>query len=92
MKHFVAEFVCNKKLHPIEHAVVFHLIFESIHPFVDVNDQTGQLILNLILMQAGYAPITISLTDLTNYQNSFQTYLQYGNIDEMISFITKKLI
>ena len=59
MENLVAEFVGNKKLHPIERAALFHLKFEGIHPFVDGNGRTGRLILNLMLLQAGYPPINV---------------------------------
>jgi Fic family protein len=44
----------NKKLHSIGSAVLFHLSFEGICPFVGGNGRTGRLILNLFLMQNGY--------------------------------------
>lgn len=92
MRNLVAEFAGNKKLHPIERAVLFHLKFEGIHPFVDGNARTGRLILNLMLMQAGYPPVIISVADLGNYRNAFNTYQQFGNKDEMINIIANKLI
>lgn len=42
MENLIAEFAGNKKLHPIERAALFHLKFESIHPFVDGNGRTGR--------------------------------------------------
>lgn len=44
------------KRHPIENAALFHLDFESIHPFIDGNGCTGRLILNLMLIQQSYPP------------------------------------
>ena len=63
MENLIAEFAENKKLHPIERAALFHLKFEGIHPFVDGNGRTGRLILNLMLMQAGYTPINVKYSD-----------------------------
>jgi excisionase family DNA binding protein len=48
--------------HIIETAALFHLDFEDIHPFVDGNGRTGRLIINLMLMQAGYPPIDMKFT------------------------------
>ena len=92
MKSLVAEFTANHKLHPIERAALFHLKFESIHPFIDGNGRTGRLILNLMLMQAGYKPIAIGPDDLTNYQNAINAYHQYNDTNAMIKVIANKLI
>ena len=74
MENLVAEFVGNKKLHPIERAALFHLRFEGIHPFVDGNGRTGRLILNLMLMQAGYPPINVKYSDRKRYYEAFDAY------------------
>ncbi len=92
MKSLVAEFTANHKLHPIERAALFHLKFESIHPFIDGNGRTGRLILNLMLMQAGYKPIAIGPDELTNYQNAINAYHQYNDTNAMIKVIANKLI
>ena len=42
---------------PLVTAVIFHLVFEDIHPFGDGNGRTGRVLLNLMLMEAGYAPV-----------------------------------
>jgi Fic family protein len=45
-------------LHPVELAAQFHEKFETIHPFIDGNGRSGRLVMNLILIRAGY-PITV---------------------------------
>ena len=74
MERLVAEFEGNKKMHPIERAALFHLKFEGIHPFVDGNGRTGRLILNLMLMQAGYPPINVKYSDRKRYYEAFDAY------------------
>ncbi len=41
---------------PIVAAVIAHHGFEAAHPFVDGNGRVGRLLLNLLLMRAGYPP------------------------------------
>ncbi|MCL2766680.1 MAG: Fic family protein [Peptococcaceae bacterium] len=40
----------KQNLHSLERAALFHLRFETIHPFIDGNGRTGRLIMNLELM------------------------------------------
>lgn len=44
---------------PLLRATIAHHGFEAIHPFVDGNGRTGRLLLNLMLMQAGYPPAVL---------------------------------
>lgn len=46
------------KLHPIVYAATVHNKFVTIHPFMDGNGRTARLLMNLILIKAGYS-ITI---------------------------------
>jgi len=41
---------------PIVCAAIAHHGFEAVHPFEDGNGRTGRLLLNLMLMRAGYVP------------------------------------
>lgn len=49
-----------KSLHPLELAAEAHLRFVSIHPFRDGNGRTGRLLMNLLLLRAGYPIVIIS--------------------------------
>lgn len=46
-------------LHPVLLAARFHHRFVYIHPFVDGNGRTARLLMNLILITAGYPPAII---------------------------------
>jgi fido (protein-threonine AMPylation protein) len=53
--------------HPIEHAAIHHAWLERIHPFVDGNGRAGRLILNFMLIQAGYPPAVIFAAQRSRY-------------------------
>ena len=91
MENLVAEFANNTKLHPIERAALFHLKFEGIHPFVDGNGRTGRLILNLMLMQAGYPPINVKYSDRKRYYEAFDYYYRENNQYPAISIVVDNL-
>lgn len=91
MENLIAEFAGNKKLHPIERAALFHLKFESIHPFVDGNGRTGRLILNLMLMQAGYTPINVKYSDRKRYYEAFDSYYRDNDKSSFIYLIDELL-
>lgn len=86
MEQLIREFA-SKKLHPIERAALFHLKFEGIHPFVDGNGRTGRLILNLMLMQAGYPPINVKYADRRRYYEAFDAYYRDGDANVLIDIV-----
>ena len=63
-----------KDWHIVKRVAMFHLKFESIHPFIDGNGRMGRLILNLDLMRNGYPPINIKLKDRERYYYCLQAY------------------
>lgn len=87
MQQLVAEFLGENHMHPIEKAVLFHLKFEGIHPFVDGNGRTGRLILNLMLMQAGYPAINVKYSDRRRYYEAFDAYYRDGNAGMMMEIV-----
>ena len=68
-----------QKLHVIERAALFHLIFETIHPFTDGNGRVGRLLLNFELMKEGCLPINVKFTDKAKYYDCFSHYLVNNN-------------
>lgn len=61
------------KLHPIEYAALAHFKLVVIHPFYDGNGRTSRLLMNLILMQAGYPPVSIKIEDRLKYYETLDT-------------------
>lgn len=62
----------KSKIHPLILAFEFHRRYESIHPFRDGNGRTGRLIMNKILISAGYYPIIVYKDNKKAYFNSLE--------------------
>jgi Fic family protein len=69
--------------HPIQIAALAHYKFVYIHPFYDGNGRTGRLLMNLILMRAGYPPIIIRKQERLEYYD----YLEMANLGDIKPFI-----
>jgi len=64
--------------HPFEEAVLFHYMFEYIHPFTDGNGRVGREILNKMLLDAGFPRLTVSGSERERYIKA----LQLGNKEQ----------
>lgn len=73
----------TSELHPIEFAALAHYKLVTIHPFYDGNGRTSRLLMNLILMQAGFPPVTIKVEDRHEYYD----VLNKGNTGDIRPFI-----
>jgi Fic family protein len=67
MDEFVSWMKAKKDLHPVAFAGEAHYRLVSIHPFVDGNGRTARLLMNLLLMMAGYPPAIIRKRDRLAY-------------------------
>lgn len=50
-------------MHPVRYSALAHYKLVDIHPFADGNGRTSRLIMNLILLRAGYPPVIIYKED-----------------------------
>uniref|UniRef100_A0A8C5LPB4 Protein adenylyltransferase FICD n=2 Tax=Anura TaxID=8342 RepID=A0A8C5LPB4_9ANUR len=75
-------------LHPVEFAALAHYKLVYIHPFVDGNGRTSRLIMSLILMQAGYPPVTIRKEQRSEYYHVLEL-ANDGDVRPFIRFIAK---
>lgn len=80
----------QKEMHPIELAAILHHKFVYIHPFFDGNGRTGRLLMNIIIMQAGY-PLTVILKNDRKKYYQVLTAADDGNYEPLIQFITKNV-
>lgn len=68
------------RLHPVEYATMAHYRFVSIHPFQDGNGRTARLLMNLLLIRAGYPIVVINNQVRNDYINAL-AYAQQNQDD-----------
>ena len=73
-------------LHPIVFAAMAHHRFVAIHPFIDGNGRTGRLIMNLLLMRAGYPPTVILKINRKQYYRVL-AQADGGNPKPLVNFV-----
>jgi Fic family protein len=82
------------KMHPLVLAAEMHERLVTIHPFVDGNGRTARLVMNLVLMQAGY-PITNISSEQENrltYYESLELAQTENNKNPFIEFVGNHLV
>lgn len=73
MDEFLAWLTSKPDLHPVAFAGEAHYRLVTIHPFVDGNGRTARLLMNLLLMMAGYPPAIIRKRDRLAYLGALET-------------------
>ena len=72
-------------------AILAHLNFVSIHPFVDGNGRCARLLMNTILLQFGFVPIVIRPTDRKRYLSVIENYQLKGDEKPYTNFMLNLL-
>ena len=57
-------------LHPVEFAAEAHFRFVTIHPFIDGNGRVARLLMNLLLLRAGFPTAVVLNKDRDSYINA----------------------
>ena len=69
------------KMHPIKQATHSHHRFMEIFPFSDLSGKVGRMMMNLILVRAGYMPVIIHSIDREKYYEGLRLpATQFGNV------------
>ncbi|XP_012527174.1 protein adenylyltransferase Fic [Monomorium pharaonis] len=71
------------RMHPVRYAALTHYKLVHIHPFTDGNGRTSRLLMNMILMQAGYPPVIIH----KQHRHKYYEYLQLANAGDVRPFV-----
>ena len=70
-----------RKFHPIKQATHSHHRFMEIFPFSDLSGKVGRMMMNLILVRAGYMPVIIHSIDREKYYEGLRLpATQFGSI------------
>ena len=72
-------------------AILAHLKFVSIHPFVDGNGRCARLLMNTILLKFGFTPIVIRPTDRKKYLSVVEHYQLKGDDKPYTTFMLNLL-
>src|ERR1700687_3446750 len=70
-----------RKMHPIKQATHSHHRFMEIFPFSDLSGKVGRMLMNLILVRAGYMPLVIHSMDREAYYDALRlNATQFGQV------------
>lgn len=81
----------GKTLHQLERAAIFHHVFVHIHPFLDGNGRTARLLMNLLLMRAGYPLVIILKNDRQKYYRVLRQ-ADNGRYKGLIQFVAQSAL
>ncbi|XP_054277832.1 protein adenylyltransferase Fic-like [Macrosteles quadrilineatus] len=76
------------RLHPVQYAALAHYKMVHIHPFNDGNGRTSRLLMNLILMQAGFPPVIVLKQNRHRYYKMLEL-ANGGDVRPFIRFIAE---
>ena len=77
--------------HPVLQAATAHYHFVAIHPFIDGNGRTARLLMNLLLIRAGYPPALLPITSRVQYYEALET-ANCGNLEPFQQFIAERVL
>lgn len=89
MDEFQEWMVAPSDLHPVAFAGEAHYRLVTIHPFVDGNGRTARLLMNMLLMMAGYPPAIIRKRDRLAYIGALEKAQLGGARTEFDTIIAK---
>jgi Fic family protein len=76
----------------IERACYVHLSISKIHPFVDGNGRLARLLMNFVLMQNDYLPISISRDHIKAYFHALDTFKEQKDMSPMVDLVSTLLL
>lgn len=93
MGHMVDQIRSSRTtLHPIELAAMAHKRLVDIHPFVDGNGRIARLLMNLILVNAGYGVVSIPPIWRNDYINALSASRRLNDMESFSKLIAECVI
>lgn len=83
----LSEFAARPGLHPLTRAVLLHLEFVTVHPFLDGNGRLGRLLMNYALLGAGYPWVTIRSDEKRPYFQALERAQVDGEVETLGEFL-----
>jgi Fic family protein len=80
-------FAARKDLSPIARALLVHLEFVTIHPFLDGNGRLGRLLMNQVLLSAGLPWVTIRSDERMPFFKAIEQAQVDGDATTFIRFV-----
>lgn len=77
--------------HPLIRAAAFHHRFLAIHPFDDGNGRLARILMNLLVMQAGFPPIVVRLSKRDGYISALQK-ADAGELEALTQHLAEELM
>nr|CAH7765453.1 unnamed protein product [Callosobruchus chinensis] len=77
-----------QSMHPVRYAALAHYKLVDIHPFIDGNGRTSRLIMNLILLKAGYPPVMVLKEQREKYYDTLKT-ANMGDVRPFVRFVAQ---
>ena len=78
------------EVHPLPFAADLHHRFAAIHPFDDGNGRMARLLMNLVLMRAGYAPAVLRQENRPAYYGAL-AQADGGDLGPIVRFVGEEL-
>lgn len=75
-------------LHPVERVAMAHFRLVHVHPFTDGNGRTARLLMNLVLMRAGYPPAVIRVEHRPVYYDALDAAHE-GDTEPFVRLVVK---
>lgn len=80
------------EMHPVDFASEAHLRFVTIHPFRDGNGRVGRLLMNLLLIRAGYPISVLSVRQRAEYIHALEIAQSSGSRQALDALIRAAVI
>ncbi|MDQ2668849.1 MAG: Fic family protein [Gemmatimonadota bacterium] len=83
----LSEFATRPDVRPLTRAVLSHLEFVTIHPFLDGNGRLARLLMNYALLGAGYPWVTIRADEKHPYFQALERAQVDGEVEPLGEFL-----